>query len=200
MTYRIIKIFLLMITALSCLSVPVYAQTQQIEAEIPVISSEQKTVRIIPDAKSPDPEQETVRLKKGKNRIAVKFSEPGNYRYTISDGKKTSYDVKISVTSDDSGELDAEMTATKDGKYKDDISFGSVGSDEDSDNSDHRSPQPEKTDGNGSENGHSSISGLVKTGDSTQIAVYVAGMSLSLLAMIIIGHHIMQKKQKGQEV
>ena len=95
-----------------------------VTAEIPVTCFDSRAITMTPDVRSPLPEKKTETAKNGKAEFAVRFYEPGTYHYTISDNRKTDYQLSVSVTNSTDDTLNAEVSATKDGKHKNSITFG----------------------------------------------------------------------------
>lgn len=152
---------------------PVYG-TGAVTAKVPVTCFDSRTITMTPDARSPLPEKKTETAKSGKTEFAVRFIEPGTYHYTISDNRKTDYQLSVFVTNGTNDTLNAEVSATKDGKYKNSITFGKK-----------TEPVPEpvkKTEKPKPKTHKKTVS--VKTGDTTDIAKWCAAAGVAMLGAI----------------
>lgn len=161
------------------------AQTAPITAEVPVKCADTETVTMMPDEKSPLPEKKQMTISRS-DTFRIRFSEPGNYHYTISDSRKESYKLTVLVTNTDSGGLNAETEATKDGKHKNSITFGTPEGKNETETGTPKAPKPSSK--------KKKTAGTVKTGDTARLAFYGAVLSAAVLAAIIAVRRMAREK------
>ena len=166
------------IAGMCLMCVPVHADTPSLSVNIPVIC-ESKSVHTftISSNDAPLPEKTEMALNNSQGNFTVILSEPKNYHYAITDDQKDTCEVSVFVTSDKSGKLSFELTATKDGKYKKDIIYSYDGSKPEK-------PEPVKK----------KKTFVINTGDSTEIAKWCAGLGISAVLAITL-----LKKVKNNE-
>lgn len=169
---KTVAIFAVMLSAFAS-GMPAYG-AGVVTAKIPVACSDSRAITMTPDARSPLPEKKTETAKNGKAEFAVRFSEPGTYHYTISDDRKTDYQLSVSVTNSADDTLNAEVSATKDGKHKNSITFGGGTKSEPETVKETEKPKPKTH--------KKTVS--VKTGDATEIAKWCAVAGAAALGAI----------------
>lgn len=163
----------------------VSAQTAPVTAAVPVRCESRSVLTMMPDNKSPLPEEKTLTVA-GQGTFHVRFSEPGSYHYMISDSRKESYKLTVLVTNTDSGGLNAETEATKDGKHKNSITFGTPEGKNETETGTPKAPKPSSK--------KKKTAGTVKTGDTTRLAFYGAVLSAAVLAAIIAVRRMAREK------
>ena len=176
---------------------PVHAETPSLKVNIPVTcTAKEDHTFTISSSDAPLPEKKTMTLRSGTGSFAVNLSEPKNYHYTISDDAKHTYVADVFVTQSEKGELSSELTATQDGKYKKKIVFSYDRTEDTPDEMPKRdqeetvpdtpkpvqkTPKPDKKKKKASS---------VKTGDTTDIAKWCAGLGIAAVMAITFSKRI----------
>lgn len=172
----------------------VHAETPSLKVNIPVTcTAKEDHTFTISSSDAPLPEKKTMTLRNGTGSFVVNLSEPKNYHYTISDDAKHTYVADVFVTQGEKGELSSELTATQDGKYKKNIVFSydkvvpkKPEPDKktpvpDTPKPDRKVPKPDKKKKKASS---------VKTGDTTDIAKWCAGLGIAAVMAITFSKKI----------
>lgn len=174
------------IAGMCLMCAPVHAETPSLSVNIPV-TRESKSAHTftISSNDAPLPEKTEMTLNNSQGNFTVILSEPKTYHYAITDDQKDAYEVSVLVTTDKSGKLSSELTATKDGKYKKDIIYSYDRSKpEETDETTAKKPKPVKK----------KKTSLISTGDPTEIAKWCAGLGVSAVLAITL-----LKKVKNNE-
>ena len=164
---------------------PVHAETPSLKVSIPVTcTAKEDHTFTISSSDAPLPEKTTMTLRNATGSFVVNLSEPKNYHYTISDDAKHTYVADVFVTQSEKGELSSELTATQDGKYKKKIVFSYDKTEDTPDEitkPDRKVPKPDKKKKKASS---------VKTGDTTDIAKWCAGLGIAAVMAITFSKRI----------
>lgn len=180
------------IAGMCLMCAPVHAETPSLKVSIPVTCTEEKEHTFtISSSDAPLPEKKTMTLRNETGSFVVNLSEPKNYHYTISDDAKHTYVADVFVTQSENGELSSELTATQDGKYKKNIVFEyDKVPDKKHDQEEtvpdtpkpvQKTPKPDKK---------KKKTSSVKTGDTTDIAKWCAGLGIAAVMAITFSKKI----------
>lgn len=166
----------------------VHAETQPVTVDIPVTcTGKSEHTFTISSNDSPLPAKTSMTMKNSTENFTVKLSEPKNYHYAIADDQKKIYAVDVFVSTDKSGKLSSEITATQDGKYKKNISY-------EYDNAKPAKPNP-VTEKSTEKAPKPTVKkkrnpSVINTGDTTNIAKWCAGFGIFAVLAITLSKKV----------